>query len=115
VLVVISDFLDDDLPALFATLRRYRHRHFEILCLHLIHPDEERLPDGRAFRFIGLEGEPEIVSSPAEIVQAYRARFAQFLDTVKSLSLAAHCDYRKFSTVISPFLALEDLLVERGA
>src|SRR5688572_5283687 len=53
VLVVMSDFLVDDLEKTFASVRLFRHRRWEVVVLHLIHPDEERLPDGLAYRFEG--------------------------------------------------------------
>jgi len=55
VLLVISDFLIDDLDSTFASLRCFRSRNFEVIALHLVHPDEERLPSGVAFRFEGME------------------------------------------------------------
>jgi hypothetical protein len=48
----MSDFLVDDLEALFASIRLFRHRQWEVVLIHLIHPDEERLPEGAAFRFV---------------------------------------------------------------
>src|ERR1700722_15362431 len=55
VLIVMSDFLVDDLQKAFASLNLFRHRRWEVVVLHLIHPDEETLPQGLAFRFEGLE------------------------------------------------------------
>ncbi|MBI4859904.1 MAG: DUF58 domain-containing protein [Candidatus Riflebacteria bacterium] len=114
VLVVVGDFLDDDLEGVFGALRLFRHRHFEVLLLHLVHPQEEHLPEGRCYRFQGLEGEGEIVGTPAEIAAAYERRFAGFLATVKTLAVATGCDYRRLSTATSTLRSLETLLVERS-
>lgn len=46
VLVVMSDFLVDDLEKVFSALRLFKHRHWEIVLLHIVHPEEERLPEG---------------------------------------------------------------------
>ena len=46
VLLLISDFLMDDLEDVFAALRLFRHRGWEVVILHLVHPEEERLPEG---------------------------------------------------------------------
>jgi uncharacterized protein (DUF58 family) len=113
VLVVVSDFLDPDLEGVFTALRQFRHRHFEVVLLHVVHPEEEHLPSGASYRFIGLEGEPEVVASPVEIAAAYERRFAEFLSAVRTLAQAAGCDYRRLSTATSPLRALETLLVER--
>ena len=36
----------DDLDEVFAAVRLFRHRNWEVVVLHLVHPDEERLPEG---------------------------------------------------------------------
>jgi len=113
VLVVLSDFLDDDLDAIFSAFRLFRHRHFEIICLHIVHPLEEHLPEGRSYRFVGLENDGVIVSSPAEIAEAYERRFAKFLSSVRTLAGATGCDYRRLSTASRYTRALESFLVER--
>src|SRR6266480_3260431 len=46
VLIVLSDFLMDDLEDVFAAVRLFRHRQWEVVTLHLVHPREERLPEG---------------------------------------------------------------------
>ena len=113
VLMVISDFLDPDLESVFTTLRLFRHRHFEIVCLHLIHPGEERLPEVRSCVFEGLENEGELISSPREIGEAYARRFAGFVGTVKALAHATGCEHRRVSTAQSWLSVLESFLVER--
>ncbi|MGA2066849.1 MAG: DUF58 domain-containing protein [Thermoguttaceae bacterium] len=114
VLLLLSDFLMEDLEAVLAALRLFRHRGWEIIVLHLVHPEEERLPDGAAFRFEGLEGEGRVHCTPAEIRDAYRARFAAHLAMVRQWSLAAGCDYRRVSTAVPYLQTLGGFLVERA-
>lgn len=114
VLVLLSDFLVDDLEDLFAAVRLFRHRQWEVLVLHLVDPGEERLPEGMAYRFVGLEGEGELACSPAEIRQEYERRFAAHLAAVRDLALAAGCDYRLISTAVSYLDVLRGFLVERA-
>ena len=76
VLMLMSDFLMEDLEEVFAGLRLFRHRGWDIVVLHVVHPDEERLPQGVAFRFEGMEDEGRVNCSPAEIAAAYRERFS---------------------------------------
>jgi uncharacterized protein (DUF58 family) len=114
VLLLMSDFLMEDLEALFAALRLFRHRQWEVIVLHLVHPDEERLPDGAAYRFDGLEGEGPIDCSPAEIRALYEERFQGHLAAVRTLALAQGCDYRRVS-IATPYLqTLGEFLVERA-
>jgi uncharacterized protein (DUF58 family) len=114
VLILMSDFLLDDLEQTFAALQLFRHRHWEIVVLHMIHPDEERLPQGLAFRFEGLENDGRIDCTPAEIRAAYAQRFDTHAAAVRQLSLSAGCDYRRVTTSIPYLQTLGGFLVQRA-
>jgi uncharacterized protein (DUF58 family) len=114
VLVVMSDFLVDDLEATFASVRLFKHRRWEVVLLHLVHPDEERLPEGTAFRFEGMENDGQVDCSPGEIRQLYQERFDAHAATVRRLGLAAGCDYRRVSTNVPYLQTLSGFLVERS-
>jgi hypothetical protein len=114
VLLLLSDFIVDDLDDVFAAVRLFRHRQWEVIVLHVIHPDEERLPDGAAFRFEGLENEGRIDCTPAEIRTLYQERFAAHAAAVRTSALAAGCDYRRVSTAIPYLQTLGGFLVERS-
>ncbi len=114
VLVLMSDFLVDDLEDVFAALRLFRHRGWEVVVLHLVHPDEERLPDGTAFRFEGMENDGRLDCSPAEIRASYQEIFGRYLTAVRRLALAGGCDYRRVSTAVSYLHVLGGFLVERA-
>ena len=114
VLLILSDFLMEDLEEAIAVLRLFHHRGWEVVVLHLVHPDEERLPEGMAFRFEGMENEGRVLCSPAEIRAVYRQRFAAHLAKVRQLALADGCDYRRASTAISYLQILGGFLVERS-
>jgi uncharacterized protein (DUF58 family) len=114
VLLVLSDFLMDDLQEVFAALRLFRHRGFEVIVLHVVHPEEERLPPGMALRFADMEGGGHVDCSPAEIQTAYERRLAEHLARVRQLALVGGCDYR-FASVAVPYLqTLHGFLVERA-
>jgi uncharacterized protein (DUF58 family) len=114
VLLLLSDFLVDDLEAVFASVRLFRHRRWEVIVLHVMHPEEERLPAGAAFRFEGLEGEGRVDCSPAEIRALYEERFAAHAAMLRTLALAAGCDYRRVSTAVPYLQTLGGFLVERA-
>lgn len=113
VLLLMGDFIVDDLEEVFAALRLFRHRNWEVIVLHLVHPDEERLPEGAAFRFEGLEAEGSVDCSPGEIRAAYQERFQAHLGMVRQLSLAGGCDYRRVSTAVPYLRTLQGFLVGR--
>jgi uncharacterized protein (DUF58 family) len=114
VLIVLSDFLADDLEAAFAALRLFRHRAWEVVVLHVVHPAEERLPEGAAYRFEGMENEGVCPCSPAEIRSAYAERFAAHLAMVRQMALAGGCDYRRVSTAVPYMQVLGGFLVDRA-
>lgn len=114
VLIVLSDFLMDDLDEVFAALRLFRHRGTETIALHLIHPEEESLPEGTAYRFEGLENDGYVSCSPAEIRSVYREKFAAHVAAVRRLAGASDCDYRRISTADSYLQTLGGFLVERS-
>lgn len=114
VLLLLSDFLVDDLEDAWRGVRLFRHRHWEVVVLHLVHPDEERLPEGLAYRFEGLEGEGHVDASPADIARLYEERFEQHAAMVRSLALAGGCDYRRVSTAVPYLQTLSGFLVERS-
>ncbi|MFN0052096.1 MAG: DUF58 domain-containing protein [Planctomycetales bacterium] len=113
VLVLISDFLCDSLEAVFASVRLFRARHWEVVALHLVHPGEERLPVGSAFRFEGLEDDGQVDCSPLEISRAYDERFDAHCAAVRAMALACGCDYRRVSTATPYLQTLSGFLVER--
>src|SRR5579872_754699 len=114
VILLMSDFLVDDLDEVFAALRLFRHRQSEVIIIHLMHPDEERLPLGAAYRFVGMEGEGIVHCSPDEIRDLYRQRFEAHAAMVRTLALSNGCDYRRVSTAVPYLQTLGGFLVERS-
>ena len=110
---MMSDFLVDDPEEVFAAIRLFRHRSWEVVILHVIHPDEERLPEGNTFRFVGLENEGVVDCSPREIRAGYEAKFEAYAAGIRTLALAAGCDYRRVSTAVPYLHTLSGFLVER--
>jgi uncharacterized protein (DUF58 family) len=70
-LVVLSDFWDDT-DKTFEALSRFLHRKYEVLLLHVLHPDELDLPAAHAARFQDMETEEVVEVEPEEIRAAYR-------------------------------------------
>jgi len=112
-LVVMSDFLVDDLDAVYSMLRLFRHRRSEVIVLHIVHPEEERLPDGRAYRFEGMENDGLADCSPAQVRETYEKLFAAHLSAVRGIAMSAGCDYRRISTAVPYLQTLMGFLVER--
>jgi hypothetical protein len=106
--------LVDDPEQVFASLRLFRHRRWEVILLHIVHPDEERLREGVAYQFEGLENEGRIDASPADVKRLYEEAFASYCARIRELALAAGCDYRRVSTATPYLQTLGGFLVERA-
>lgn len=113
VILLISDFLFEDPEEVFGVLRRFRHRQCEVVTVHLIHPEEESLPEGPAFRFEGLELDGSIDCTPNEIRRIYEQKFSQHLAAIRTLALATGCDYRRVSITTPWVRTLQEFLTER--
>lgn len=113
VLLIISDFLCDSLEDTFAAVRLFRSRYWEVVCLHLVHPQEESLPTGMACRFEGLENDGHIDCSPGEIARQYEEKFENHCRAVRAMALASGCDYRRVSTATPYLETLGGFLAER--
>ncbi len=112
-LVILSDFWDDEAKTLEA-LSRFRHRKFEILLLHIVHPDELNLPGVHAARFEDMETREQVEVEPEEIRAAYREAARRHIDL-----LAREADNRHISHALvrteRPYLdAIEAYLGFRG-
>ena len=112
-LVVMSDFLFDDLERVFTNLRLFAHQRIEVVLLHIVHPEEETLPKGPAYRFEDLESALTVPCSPAEVVNAYEAAFRKHVARVSNLASAGGMEYRYVSMAFPYIMALKDMLVER--
>jgi uncharacterized protein (DUF58 family) len=113
VLMVMSDFLVEDFDAIYSMLRLFRHRRSEVIVLHIIHPDEEQLPEGGAYRFEGMENDGAVDCSSAQVREAYEKGFSAHVVAVRGVALSAGCDYRRVS-LATPYLeTLMGFLVER--
>jgi uncharacterized protein (DUF58 family) len=114
VLMVMSDFLVDDLDAVFASLRLFRHNRWEISVLHIVHPEEEKLPEGLAYRFEGMENDGAVHCSPTEIRAAYEKAFEAHAAAVRGAAVAAGCEYRRVSTAVPYLHTLGTFLIEQN-
>ena len=115
VLLVMSDFLVPNLESVISSFRKFRSRGWEIVALHLVHPDEEKLPEGNAFRFVGMEGDGEVNCQLAEIRRAYQERFEDHMKTTRTALISAGCDFYRIRTDESYLDVLRSFLVTRSA
>jgi len=80
-IVVLSDFWDDT-DSCFDALSQFMHRKYEILLLHVAHPDELNLPAVQAARFEDMETQAQVEVEPEEIRLAYRDTVRQRIEAI---------------------------------
>lgn len=114
VLMLLSDFLELDLDPMLSSLRKFRSRGWEVIAIQVVHPDELTLPKGRAFRFLGMEGETPVAVQVNELRQAYETRFERHQAAVRSGLLSIGCDFYSIYTSTHYMDVLRQFLIKRS-
>jgi uncharacterized protein (DUF58 family) len=70
IVIIISDFLDDE-EGFTRELQRLRFIGHEVVVFQVLDPDELEFPFTGRVQFIGLENAPTLETNPAEIRRAY--------------------------------------------
>ncbi|MCA9248930.1 MAG: DUF58 domain-containing protein [Planctomycetales bacterium] len=110
VVIVLSDLLDN-VDSLLAGLKHFRHRRHEVILFHTLDPAELDFPFRQTMLFKGLEGNPELLTDPASLRDAYLRQLNAYLKSLKTGCLAQRADYhlvrtdQAFDTVLSNCLA----------
>ena len=92
VVVILSD-LFDDVPAMLAGLKHFRHRRHEVVVFQVLDPAEIDFPFQEATLFRGLEQLPNVLSDPRALRKAYLSEFGAFLRQVRQGCRAQRADY----------------------
>ena len=110
IVIVISDFLDDE----EATLKGLQHLRFgghEVIIFHLLDPYELEFPFKGTVEFDGLEIRSRLLTRPADIRKSYLAELESFCARLREGCERNQCHYIQVSTgrslteVLSGYLA----------
>ncbi len=101
-LVVISDFLGVDVPAMFDALGVYLHRGCEVMLMQVLEPEEMVLPDVSLARFRDMETGQEVQVEPEEIRAAYEREMQALIETLRAQALRRRIDFSLHNTA-SPY------------
>ena len=110
IVMVLSD-LFDDVDAMMAGLKHFRHRRHEVVLLHVLDPAEVDFPFQQTTLFRGLEQLPEVLAEPRSLRKAYLAEFNRFLLRLKRACRMHRIDYvpvrtdQSLEVVLSSYLA----------
>ena len=112
-LVLILSDLFDDVPAMMAGLKHFRHRRHEVVVFHVLDPAELEFPFRQTTLFRGMEGLPDVLTDPRALRRAYLDEFGKFLQAVRKGCRAQHVDYVLLRTDQSLEIALSSYLASR--
>jgi len=110
--VVLSD-LFDDVEAMIAGLKHFRHRRHEVVVFHVLDPAELEFPFRRITMFQGLEQLPRVLVDPPALKRAYLREFGSYLRRLKKGCRMHRIDYVQLRTDQPLDLALSSYLASR--
>ena len=112
IIIVLSD-LFDDVDAMMAGLKHFRHRRHEVVLLHVLDPAELDFPFQQPTLFRGLEQLPDVLAEPRGLRRAYLREFNQFVHRLKQGCRMQQIDYAQMRTDQSLEVALSSYLASR--
>ena len=113
VLIIFSDFLGVD-ASFWRSLDLFRRSHNDVLLFHIIHPEEETLPEAPLARFVDCEGAKGAFTAEIAVVrQAYMQRFRDHCDLIQAGAATRGCEYFPFRCDDDPYLFLKQALMGR--
>lgn len=96
-LVMLSDLLDED-EALSMALHYLQRRGHDVLVLHLLDPDELKLPFTLPSMFVDMEEPMRLPIDPESLISAYRQRVEKFLKECRERCGQAGAHYLRLTT-----------------
>ncbi|MEZ6057494.1 MAG: DUF58 domain-containing protein [Planctomycetaceae bacterium] len=105
VVILISD-LFDDLEAMMQGFKHLKFQGHDVAVLQVIDPAEVSFPFAEPTEFEGLEKSGLAAIDPRSIGDAYRAEFAEFLQTVGIRTRDLQIDHQLIETTTPPDRAL---------
>ena len=114
VVIIFSDFLGVD-TAFWRGLDLFRRSHNDVLLFHIIHPEEECLPEVPLARFVDCEGaKGAFIAEIAVVREAYSRRFRDHCEAVQAGAATRGCEYFPFHCNEDPYLFLKRVLMGRN-
>jgi uncharacterized protein (DUF58 family) len=108
--VMLFSDLFDNTDEFIEGLEHLRFRGHNLTVFHILDPDELTFPFRGTCRFVGLEEEPEIITHPHRIQEAYLAELDRFQQRIQEACQRCHADYvpvdtsRPLDAVLSEYL-----------
>ena len=110
--VIISDFLENE-SKLSERLNFALSSRYQCLCLQILDPLEETLPDAQAVRFMELEGKGEISVSPEQIRIDYQDQVKKHIKKLNSILSGTGSEFHTLRTNMDLGQAIRNFLLMR--
>jgi uncharacterized protein (DUF58 family) len=92
IVVLVSDLFDDE-EAFQKGIERLRFQGSEVIVFHVLDPFEIQFPLTGTVKFVGLEGAPELQTSPQSIRKSYLKEFGEFRQRMRRACERSGCHY----------------------
>jgi uncharacterized protein (DUF58 family) len=112
IVIIFSDLLDD-VEAILAGLKHFRHRRHEVVLMHVLDPAEIDFPFEQLTLFRGLEGLPKLLAEPRALRTAYLDELDSFTRRLKQGCRQQRIDYVLVRTDQSLEIVLSSYLASR--
>jgi uncharacterized protein (DUF58 family) len=114
-LVLVLSDLFDEVPAMLAGLKHFRHRRHEVVVFHALDPAELDFPFRQPTLFQGLEQVPAVMTDPRALRRPYLEQFRQYRERVQQGCRSHQLDYQLMRTDASLAATLASFLATRNA
>ncbi len=111
--VIMSDFLDDDISVTNA-LKHFRHRNHEVVVFHILDPQEIEFKFGTSANFVDAESGEEMVTQPYQIRKSYKKAVNSFIHNIQKECYNHNIDYNLITTSDTFDKALRKFLSKRA-
>jgi uncharacterized protein (DUF58 family) len=113
-LIVLSDFYDDEARTM-GELRRAQRMGHDVVLFQVLTRDEIELPYTRDVEFADLESGARLAVNPPLVRREYRDRLAEFLERMRSGAAVEGFQYTLVVADTAPELAVRSFLLSRQA
>ena len=113
--VVLFSDLFDNTDEFIEGLNHLRFRGHNVILFHMLDPYELEFPLSGMWKFVGLEGEGEVITQPARVRNNYLEELEKFIARIKTACTRAQVDYVLVNTAEPVEHVLSSYLLQRTA
>ncbi len=113
--VMLFSDLFDNTEEFIEGLNHLRFRGHNVILFHVLDPYEIEFPLNGMWKFVGLEGEGELITQPTRVRASYLKELEKFVTQIKTACTRAQVDYVLVNTAEPVEHVLSSYLLQRTA